>query len=487
MEMKSLKKIIQGVKLITIHGEADRELSKLTFDSRTVEEGDCFFAIVGELNDGHDHISSAVERGAKVVVCQRLPEQCDPEVSYIEVDDTNDAMARMAATYYGNPSCELSLVGITGTNGKTTTVTLLYDLFRTLGYKVGMISTIMYKIDNRNIESTHTTPDSIRLNMMLREMVDQGCEQCFIEVSSHALVQKRVQYLHFAGALFSNITHDHLDYHKTFAEYIKAKQELFNNLTKEAFVVTNIDDRNGTIMVQNSCAKVYTLSLQSPADFRCKIIESHFDGMLLRIDGVELWVNFSGRFNAYNLLSVYATAILLGVDRDELLQAMSRLSSVDGRFESTRSTTGITAIIDYAHTPDALKNVIEAIKEIKLSTQRILVVCGCGGDRDKAKRPEMARIAVEQADVAIFTSDNPRGESAETILDQMVAGLNYDAQFLRITSRAEAIKSAVMFAKSGDIILIAGKGHETYQIVGDKKEHFDDREVVKECFKLMKK
>lgn len=485
--MKQLKNLIQNITQIAILGEVDRGVSKLTYDSRRVEDGDCFFAIVGELSDGHDHISSAIERGARTIVCQTLPEQCNPEVTYIHIEDTNEAMAKMAATFYGNPSRELYLVGVTGTNGKTTTVTLLYDLFRALGYKVGMISTIMYKIDNRSIESTHTTPDSIRLNSMLREMVDEGCQQCFIEASSHALVQKRVQQLHFAGAIFSNITHDHLDYHKTFAEYIKAKQELFNNLTKEAFAVTNIDDRNGAIMVQNSRAKVSTLSLQSPADFRCKIIESHFDGMLLRIDGVELWVNFSGRFNAYNLLSVYAAAILLGADRGEVLQAMSKLTSVDGRFESTRSATGITAIVDYAHTPDALKNVVEAIKEIRLPAQRIFVVCGCGGDRDKTKRPEMARIAVEYADMAIFTSDNPRSESAESILDDMVAGLSRGDQYLRITNRTEAIKSAVMLAKSGDIILVAGKGHETYQIIGDKREHFDDREVVKECFELMNK
>ena len=485
--MKKIKELIKNITTLSIIGSRDSVVTSLCYDSRRVESGGCFFATVGTLCDGHSYIQTVIETGASTIVCQVLPEQIAPNVTYIQVEDTNQAMAEMASEFYGNPSRELKLVGITGTNGKTTTVTLLYDLFRGLGYKVGMISTIVYKIDCRTIESTHTTPDTIRLNMMLREMVDSGCEYCFMEVSSHSIVQKRIEGLTFAGGIFSNITHDHLDYHKSFAEYIKAKQGLFNRLPKDSFALTNIDDRNGMIMVQNSRARVETLSLQSPARFQCKIIETHLNGMLLRMDGVEVWVRFIGRFNAYNMLTVYSTAILLGESRDKVLMAMSGLDSVSGRFEYITSEGGMTAIIDYAHTPDALKNVIETILEIKKPQQQLYVVCGCGGDRDKTKRPEMARIATQMADMTILTSDNPRGESPEAILDDMVEGLAPEARYLRITKREDAIKSAVMLASKKDIILLAGKGHETYQIIGDVKEHFDDREVVTTFLKTMNK
>ena len=394
-------------------------------------------------------------------------------------------MADMAAAFYGHPSRELKLVGVTGTNGKTTTATLLYDLVRALGHKAGLISTVVYKIDERTVEATHTTPDTIRLNAMMREMVDAGCEYCFMECSSHAIVQERTRGLRFAGGLFSNITHDHLDYHKTFAAYIKAKQRFFDALPADAFALTNIDDRNGRIMVQNTAARTATYSLRSMADFRCKIVEQHLDGMLLRIDGSEVWAALPGRFNAYNLLAVYGAARLLGFERDEVLRVLSALHSVAGRFEVVRAANGTTAVVDYAHTPDALENVIRTIEEIRTPSQQLIVVCGCGGNRDRTKRPEMAAIAVKYASTAIFTSDNPRHESPEAILDEMTAGLGSAVRYLRIVDRAEAIRTAVMLAHPGDILLIAGKGHEDYQIIGDTKHHFDDREQVRKALDML--
>ena len=465
-----------------IVGPAEREIAKLTYDSRRVERGDCFFAVAGTQCDGHDFIPAAVGRGAAAVVCQRLPEVLAPAVTYVEVADTNAAMADLAAAFYDDPSRELKVVGITGTNGKTTTATLLHDLFRALGYEAGLISTVVYRIGGRETEATHTTPDAIRLNAMMREMADAGCAYCFMECSSHAIVQERIRGLRFAGGIFSNITHDHLDYHKTFAEYIRAKKLFFDGVPAGAFALTNIDDRNGRVMVQNTAATVRTLSLRSAADFRCRIVEQHPDGMLLRIDGDEAWFRFLGRFNAYNLLTVYAAARLLGQDKREVLQAMSTLAPVRGRFETIRAADGTTAVVDYAHTPDALENVLRTIGEIRRPGQRLIVVCGCGGDRDRTKRPEMAAIAVKYADTAVFTSDNPRREEPEAILDEMVAGLDPKARYLRIADRAEAIRTASMLAAAGDILLVAGKGHETYQIVGDEKRRFDDREEVSRCF-----
>ncbi len=465
-----------------IEGPAERPVAHLVYDSRRVEAGDCFFAVCGTQSDGHDYIDMAVERGAAAVVCQRMPAAPHEGVTYVEVEDTNAAMADLAAAWYGHPSRELKLVGVTGTNGKTTTATLLYELFRGLGYEAGLISTVVYCVGARRTEATHTTPDAIRLNALLREMVDAGCGYCFMECSSHAIVQDRIRGLHFAGGIFTNLTHDHLDYHKTFAEYLRAKKSFFDALPRGAFALTNLDDRNGEVMVQNTRAAVSTLSLRAAADFRCKVVEQHADGMLLRIDGREVWAGLLGRFNASNLLSVYAAALLLGQPKEEVLRLLSTLRPVDGRFEYVRANDGTTAVVDYAHTPDALENVLRTLGEIRRPGQRMLVVCGCGGDRDRTKRPEMAHIAVKHADTAIFTSDNPRTEDPAAILDEMTAGLAADGRWLRIADRAEAIRTAAMFAAPGDLILLAGKGHETYQIVGTEKLHFDDREQIAACF-----
>lgn len=481
-----LNRLLEGVATRSVIGSTEVEVTRIGFHSRSVEKGEMFFAIEGSAVDGHRFIDGAIDAGASVIVCQRLPEKLRDEVTYVVVDDSNKALGEIAANFYDNPSRKLKLVGVTGTNGKTTTATLLYDTFRALGYKVGLISTVVYRVDDKVIESTHTTPDAVRLNMMLAEMVDAGCEYCFMEVSSHSIVQNRISALHFVGGIFTNITHDHLDYHGTFAEYIRAKKLFFDGLPKEAFAITNIDDRNGMVMVQNTKAKVKTISLQSMADFRCRIVETLFDGMLLNIDSKELCVSFLGRFNAHNLLGVYATAVMLGADKNELLQVMSRLKAVSGRFEYLRSEKGVTAIVDYAHTPDALENVIVTINEIRTPDQKLYVVVGCGGNRDKTKRPKMAHIAASQSDLAILTSDNPRLESPEDILDDMRAGVERGDRSLCITDRREAIRTAVMMADSGDIILIAGKGHENYQDAGGVKHHFDDKEEVAQAFASIK-
>ncbi len=480
--MKRLQDIIASVEVLQVVGDLQTEIVALNYDSRRVAAGDCFFAVVGVQSDGHNYIPQAVERGACAVVCERLPESPAEGVCYVRVADTNAAMADMAAAFYDHPSRELQLVGVTGTNGKTTTATLLYDLFRMLGYRAGLISTVVYRVGEREIESTHTTPDSIRLNAMLREMVDAGCDYCFMECSSHAIVQDRIRGVRFVGGIFTNLTHDHLDYHKTFAEYLRAKKLFFDHLPKEAFALTNIDDRNGRVMVQNTRAAVRTLSLRSMADFRCKVIEMLMDGMLLRLDGEEVWVKCIGRFNAYNMLTIYATALMLGQRKEEVLTAISTLQSVSGRFEYIRAADGTTAVVDYAHTPDALENVISTIEEIRHPDQKLIVLCGCGGDRDKTKRPEMATIAVKYADTSIFTSDNPRTEDPEQILRDMVEGLPLDARYLKIADRGEAIRTAAMLARPGDIILLAGKGHETYQVIGTEKIHFDDREEIRKHF-----
>ena len=480
--MKKLSELLSATTVGELLGDSETAIHGLTYDSRAVGAGDCFFAVPGTLRAGHDFIPAAVGAGAAAIVCERIPEMPAPGVAYVRVPDAAGAMADMAAAFYDYPSRELRLVGITGTNGKTTTATLLYDLVRALGYRAGLISTVVYRIDGREVEATHTTPDAIRLNALMRGMVDAGCDYCFMECSSHAIVQERTRGLDFAGGIFSNITHDHLDYHKTFAEYIRAKKRFFDALPAGAFALTNADDRNGSVMVQNTAARVHTYSLRAMADFRCKIVEMHLDGMLLRLDGRELWVGLLGRFNAYNLLAVYATACLLGLDREEVLRVLSTLHPVSGRFEILRAANGTSAVVDYAHTPDALENVLRTIEEIRTPAQQLIVVCGCGGDRDRTKRPEMAQIAVRYATTAIFTSDNPRHESPEAILDEMIAGLDPSARYLRIADRAEAIRTAVMLARPGDVILVAGKGHETYQIIGDVKHHFDDREEVRKAF-----
>ena len=483
--MKQLNELLVNVRVLN-NIEHNPEVTALEYDSRKVAPGHCFFAVVGTASDGHNYIDSAIKKGAVAIVCQRLPENMREDVAYVVVEETNTAMAAMAAAYYDNPSRELKLVGVTGTNGKTTTATLLYDMFMAMGYKCGLISTVVYRIAERRIDSTHTTPDSIRLNQMMREMVKEGCQYCFMEVSSHAAAQHRIDNLRFAGALFTNLTHDHLDYHGTYKEYIRAKKSFFDALDKEAWAVVNIDDRNGEVMIQNCKAKCYRLSLRSMADFRTKILEMMPNGMQLHIDNQELWAKFTGRFNAYNLTTVYAAATLLGIDKIEVLRTLSMLSPVSGRFETISADDQTMAVVDYAHTPDALENVLETIDELRKANQQLIVVCGCGGDRDKTKRPEMAAIAVKHATTAIFTSDNPRTESPEAILDDMIAGVAGKENYLRITDRRQAIRTASMLAKAGDIIVIAGKGHEDYQIIGTEKHHFDDREEIRAAFATRK-
>ena len=483
--MKRLNELLGNVRVLN-NLELNPAVVALEYDSRKIEAGYCFFAVVGTASDGHNFIDSAIEKGASTIVCQHLPSNLNPEVAYVVVEDTNIAMAAMAAAFYNNPSHELKLVGVTGTNGKTTTATLLYDMFSAMNHKCGLISTVVYRIAERRIDSTHTTPDSIRLNAMMREMIDEGCDYCFMEVSSHAAAQHRIDNLRFAGALFTNLTHDHLDYHGTYKEYIRAKKSFFDNLDKSAWAVVNIDDRNGEVMIQNCKAKCYRLSLRSMADFRTKIVEMMPNGMQLYIDNQELWAKFTGRFNAYNLTTVYAAATLLGIDKLEALRTLSMLSPVSGRFETITAEDQTMAVVDYAHTPDALENVLETIDELRKLEQQLIVVCGCGGDRDKTKRPEMAAIAVRHATTAILTSDNPRTESPEAILDDMVAGIGDATNYLRITDRREAIRTASMLAKAGDIIVIAGKGHEDYQIIGTTKHHFDDREEIRAAFERRK-
>ena len=478
-----LSQLIGNLPTIEVKGATDIEVLHLTYDSRTVTIGSIFFAVEGVVVDGHNFIGKAVEGGAKVVVCQHIPEEvAESDCTFVVVEDTNTAMGIIASNFYGNPSHELKVVGVTGTNGKTTIATLLYDLVQSMGHKVGLISTVVYKVGTKEIASTHTTPDAIRLNAMMREMVDEGCEYCFMECSSHAIVQQRIGGLRFVGGLFTNITHEHLDYHKTFAEYIRAKKSFFDALPKSAFALVNADDRNGEVMLQNTKASRYTLSLQRMADFRAKVIEMMVEGMELRIDNREVWVQFLGRFNAYNLLTVYGAAVLLGFDKEEVLAHLSMLRPVSGRFESVVAKDGTTAVVDFAHTPDALENIINTIDELRTDGQRLLVVCGCGGDRDKSKRPIMGGMAAKRADVAIFTSDNPRTEDPEQILREMEEGVEAGDKYLKITDRHEAIKTAVMLAEPRDIILLAGKGHEDYQIIGTEKHPFNDKAVVKEWF-----
>lgn len=474
-----LTELISGIETITTAGRADADILSLGFDSRNVCEGQLFFAVRGSATDGHNYIDAAIDKGASAIVCEHLPTHVNANTAYIIVRDSSAAMGYIASAFYGHPSRKLRLTGVTGTNGKTTTATLLYDMFRRLGYKAGLISTVVYKIDTEERPSTHTTPDAIRLNAMLSEMVERGCDYCFMEVSSHSIVQERIAGLTFAGGIFTNITHDHLDYHKTFAEYIRAKKMFFDKLPREAFALVNSDDRNGMVMVQNTAAQIHTYALRGFSDFPCHIIENTTEGMSLEIDGRQVWTHFLGRFNAYNLAAVYGTARLLGADSEEILKVLSTLTPVNGRFDTLHSPSGITAIVDYAHTPDALSNVVDTINELREGAGRLIVVVGCGGDRDRTKRPVMARIATENADLAIFTSDNPRHENPNVIIDEMTAGLPESSGWLTIPDRRQAIKAAASAARNGDYILIAGKGHETYQIIGDVKSHFDDKEEVR--------
>lgn len=482
--MKNLTNILKSIKLTKIIGNPDIQVSNIVFDSRKARLNSLFVATKGTKLDGHNYIQTAIKNGAKAIVCQYLPEHKFDGVVFIQVEDSAQALAQLASAFFDNPSSKLKLLGVTGTNGKTTTVTLLYNLFKKLGYKVGLLSTVRNYIDEKEIEATHTTPDAIQINNLMKQMLDSGCEYCFMEVSSHAIDQQRIAGLDFAGAVFTNITHDHLDYHKTFAEYIKAKKKFFDDLKPESFALINSDDKNGNVMVQNTKAQIKNYAVRSAADFKAKIIESHFEGSMLNIDNVDVWTYFVGRFNAYNILSVYASAIMLGFDKNKILTALSEMKPVEGRFETLRSQNGITAIVDYAHTPDAILNVLNAINQIRNDDQELITVIGAGGDRDKTKRPEMAKIASENSNKVILTSDNPRSEEPNAIIDDMKLGIDTEnkKKVLSIVDRKEAIRTACLLAKHGDIILLAGKGHETYQEINGIKQNFDDREIIKQIF-----
>jgi len=480
--MIALKDILYKVEPITILGDSNRNINQLQFDSRKVAQDDVFIAVNGTQVDGHKFIDSCIKAGATCIVCEDIPENTPENICFIQVSNSAKTLGIMASNFYNQASSKLKLVGITGTNGKTSTVTMLFNLFTQLGYKVGMLSTVSNRIGNREIKATHTTPDAIQLNALLQEMLDKGCDYCFMEVSSHAIVQHRTAGLDFAGGIFSNITHDHLDFHKTFSEYIKAKKAFFDGLNKEAFALTNIDDKNGMVMLQNTKARKLSYGLNGLADYKARILENSFNGLHLELNNKELYVPVVGKFNAYNILAVYATAMELGADEMEVLTELSRINTAEGRFEYLKSTNDIVAIVDYAHTPDALKNVLNTINDIRGGNEQLITVVGAGGDRDKTKRPEMAEIAAELSNRVILTSDNPRTENPEDILNDMEAGIPADRKriTLRISNREEAIKTAVAIAQSGDIVLVAGKGHEKYQEVNGVRHHFDDKEILTE-------
>lgn len=465
-----------------VAGAMDIEITGVNIDSRQVLPGHLFMAMRGTQTDGHAYISAAIEKGAVAVLCQEMPEQPVAGITYLRVDDCEEAVGKLATTFYGNPTSKLKLVGVTGTNGKTTIATLLYDTFRYLGHKVGLLSTVCNYIDSQAVPTEHTTPDPITLNRLLQQMVDAGCEYAFMEVSSHAIAQKRIAGLKFAGGIFTNLTRDHLDYHKTVENYLKAKKQFFDELPKEAFSLTNADDKNGLVMTQNSRSKIYTYSLRGLSDFKGRVLESHFEGMLLDFNNRELMVQFIGRFNASNLLAVFGAAVLLGKSEEETLIALSTLRPVAGRFDAIRSPQGYTAIVDYAHTPDALINVLNAIHGVLEGKGKVITVVGAGGNRDKGKRPIMAKEAAKGSDRVIITSDNPRFEEPQEIIRDMMEGLDADdkKKTLSITDRKEAIRTACMLAEKGDVILVAGKGHENYQDIKGVKHPFDDKEVLKE-------
>ena len=485
-----LSELLKLVKPIAIVGDAEVEITGVNIDSRKIENGHLFVAIKGTQTDGHRFIPKALELGAKAVLCEEIPDEetiGNSGVTYVQVDSTEEAVGPVATVFYGEPSQKLKLVGVTGTNGKTTIATLLYNMFRQFGHKCGLLSTVCNYIEGEPIPADHTTPDPIELNRLLHQMVEAGCEYAFMECSSHAIAQKRIGGLKFAGGLFTNLTRDHLDYHKTFENYRDAKKAFFDNLPKDAFAITNADDKNGSVMVQNTKAQVKTYSTRTMADFRARLIECHFEGMYLEINGREVGVQFIGKFNVSNLLAVYGAAIMLGKKPEDVLVILSTLKSVAGRLEPIRSQEGVTAIVDYAHTPDALENVLNAIREVLEGKQgKVITVCGAGGNRDKGKRPLMAQEAVKQSDRVIITSDNPRNEEPQDIINDMLAGLTPQQmkKVLSIVDRKEAIRTACMMAEKGDVILIAGKGHEDYQEIKGVKHHFDDREVVRDIFGL---
>ena len=482
MKLSDLLKAIQPVQ---ITGSTDMEITGVNIDSRLIEAGHLFMAMRGTQTDGHAYIPAAIEKGAVAILCEEWPEELKAGITYIQVKDSEDAVGKTATTFYGDPTSKMELVGVTGTNGKTTIATLLYDTFRYFGYKVGLISTVCNYIDDQPVPTEHTTPDPITLNRLLGEMADSGCKYAFMEVSSHSIAQKRISGLKFAGGIFTNLTRDHLDYHKTVENYLKAKKKFFDEMPKSAFSLTNLDDRNGLVMTQNTRSKVYTYSLRSLSDFKGKVLESHFEGMLLDFNNHELAVRFIGKFNASNLLAVFGAAVLLGKKEEDVLVALSTLHPVAGRFDAIRSPKGYTAIVDYAHTPDALVNVLDTIAEILAKKGKIITVVGAGGNRDAGKRPIMAKESALRSDRLVLTSDNPRNEDPAEIIREMESGLDTPelrSRTISITDRREAIRTAIMLASPGDVVLIAGKGHETYQEICGVKHHFDDREIVREVF-----
>ncbi len=485
--MRLLKDILYKTGLQELHGKTNVAIAQIEVDSRKVVKDGLFVAVKGTLADGHDFIERAIEKGAIAIVCEILPDKLNDRVVYVKVDNSAKALSYIAANFYDNPSEKLKLVGVTGTNGKTTVATLLFQLFRNMGESAGLISTVNCRINTKIIPATHTTPDPIRLNALLDQMVDAGCKYCFMEVSSHGLSQERTTALQFTGGIFTNITHDHLDYHKTFDAYINAKKSFFDHLGSEAFALVNSDDKHGETMCYHTKAKKLTYALKRMADFKCRILENQFSGLQMNIDGHEVWAKLVGSFNAYNLTAVYATTVLLGIDRMMALTALSALNSVEGRFQYLKSDGGITAIVDYAHTPDALKNVLQTISDIRTGNEQVISVVGCGGDRDRDKRPKMAKIAAQYSNRVLLTSDNPRTESPEQIIEDMKQGLEVTDKMkvLSIPDRAEAIRTACALAKAGDIVLVAGKGHEKYQEINGVKHPFDDLQILKETFKAI--
>jgi UDP-N-acetylmuramoyl-L-alanyl-D-glutamate--2,6-diaminopimelate ligase len=483
--VKQLNDIISKLKVIRQVGPENPLVTSLCFDSRQAEKGSAFFAIPGTITDGHKYIETALEAGSQIVICEKIPDYTMEHVSYLQVKDSAEALGLAAASFYNHPSEELKVIGITGTNGKTTIATLLHRVFTEAGYPSGLLSTVQYLIGNRENMASHTTPDPLQINQLLDEMVKAGCRYCFMEVSSHAIHQRRISGLRFAGGIFSNITHEHLDYHKNFKEYIHTKKNFFDSLPKEAFALVNGDDKNGRLMVQNCKADLNTYGLMGPVDFKGKILEYHLDGMQLIIEDTELWVRLAGQFNASNILAVYGAAILCGLEKEDLLTIISRQPAIRGRFEIMHSDEGITAIVDYAHTPDALKNVLSTILQVAKGKSQLITVVGAGGNRDISKRPLMGKIAAQLSQKLILTSDNPRNEKPEEIIQQMMKGIPEEKQksVLSIPDRKEAIKTAVMLASNGDIILVAGKGHENYQEIEGKRYHFDDLEVLQEFLK----
>ena len=487
--MKKLEDILYKVRIISIRGERSVEVKNIFLDSRKVEEGSMFIAVRGEKFDGHDFIQQSIEQGAGVIVCEELPGLLNASVTYVQVKDAHEASAYIAHNFFNEPSSRIKLVGVTGTNGKTTIATLLFKLFSGLGYTCGLVSTVQNQIGKEIIPATHTTPDAISLNALLRQMADAGCTYVFMECSSHAIHQHRITGLHFTGGIFSNITHDHLDYHKTFDEYIRVKKSFFDNLTSDAFALSNLDEKRGKVMLQNTPAKKYYYSLKNVADFKGKILENVLTGLVMQVNDKEVHFRLIGEFNAYNLLAVYGAAMCLNQESEKVLLILSSLSGAEGRFDYIVSKQKIIGIVDYAHTPDALENVLLTIKKLRRGDEQVITVVGCGGDRDKTKRPVMAQIAAEFSNRAIFTSDNPRSEDPVEILRDMEVGLNSAGKrkSISITDRREAIKTAVSFANSEDIILLAGKGHEKYQVIKNEYQHFDDKEVLKEMFELLDK